>query len=103
MPIKDPDRRREFQRSATARWRARHPERNRESQRKSDARRDPAARARQQHETYARHGEAYRTRARAKYAANPEPTRAANRASYTRHQVKRIAYARAYRKRKGEV
>jgi hypothetical protein len=99
MPIKDPVRRRAYQRIYMARWRAANPERNREIGRRSDRNRDPVVRARHQHEKYERNGEKYLARRRANYAADPEPTRAANRAYYARHREKLVAYARAYRRR----
>ena len=97
--IRDPERRRERQRVATARWRARHPERALESSRESDRRRDPAKKVAKWARWYARRGDAFNARRRAKYAADPEPILAVNRASYARHREKRAADARAYRRK----
>lgn len=101
MPIKDPDRRREYQRENMRRWRAANPERNREAVRRADAKRDPEKNKAQCRSWYQRHADAINARRRAEYAADPEPILVANRESYARHRENRVAYARAYRKRNG--
>jgi hypothetical protein len=85
----------ESQRNAQRRYRERHREELLAKQRIRDAAKKAAKRAR----WYARHGDAYNERRRAKYAADPEPVLTINHASYARHRKKRVAYARAYRRK----
>ena len=101
MPYRDPERRREASRRIMRRWRAANPERAREIDRRYEARRhrDPEARRAYNQQYYAKNRDRIRAVERAKYAADPEPILTVNRASYARHRTKRIAYARAYRRK----
>jgi hypothetical protein len=106
MPIKDPVRRREYQRENMRRWRARNPDRAREITRRADENRKalhPTSNRKRCACYYEKHHDRIREQIKARYWANPEPVRAANRRSYAAHAEQRRAYARAYRRRLKEA